>query len=223
MERKNCRTVEEVRIAYGLPKTSAGIRKAKRILHKLQNPEDFRVAPDRATMQSVVAEYNCDCFVFVLKAPRERHANIAIVSKEVFLRHCDKWLVPSTVTRGGEQKRDEAGKPCFRFRAEAMRRDLVGLLSPKKLDLEGRKWQSWIAYAQSRALRNNAGCYAETRVCALFGWRQIGELDRQNHMIHCDAVDAEGKTYEIKLETGYLTSQFWTPQHDWDTPPEDNN
>lgn len=213
MENRNIPTVEELLAILGLARTSANIRRCKQLRDKLLNPGRYKITADVDMMQKVINEYRCDYFVFVLKVPNAKYANVAIIPKSLFLAHAEEWLYPSTVI-SGDQKRDEAGKPCFRFNADVLRKDLK-LFIVAKLDLEGMTWKSWTKYAQTQGKRFNAGCYAEVKVCELFGWTQIGELDRQSHTIHCDAVDNEDKHYEIKLETGYITSQFWTKEHEW--------
>lgn len=213
MENRNFPTVEEIRLELGLPKNSANLALCRRLREKLINPEKFQIEATAEIMKKVINEYKCDSFAFVLKVPNAKYANVAIISKSLFLAHAEKWLYPSTVV-SGDQKRNEAGKPCFRFNADALRNDLQFFISGK-LDLEGMTWKSWIKYAQTQGKRLNAGCYGEVKVCELLGWKQIGELDRQSHTIHCDAIDKEGKHYEIKMETGYLTSQFWTKEHEW--------
>lgn len=209
----NIPTVEEIRLSRGLVKNSANLAICRRIREKLMTPEKFQLVPSAELMRRVIAEHNCDAFAFVLKVPNAKYANVAIIPKSLFLAHAEEWLYPSTVI-SGDQKRDEAGKPCFRFNADALRRDLQFFIVAK-LDLEGMTWKSWIKYAQTQGRRQNAGCYGEVKVCELLGWEQIGELDRQGHTIHCDARDAEAKHYEIKLETGYISSQFWTKEHEW--------
>lgn len=213
MENRNIPTIDELLTTLGLTKTSGNIRHCKQLRNKMLFPDSYKITADLETMRKVINEYRCNYFVFVLKVPHAKYAEIVIIPKSLFLAHAEKWLYPSTVV-SGDQKRDEAGKPCFRFNAEAMRKDLK-LFVVAKLDLEGMTWKSWVKYAQTQGKRFNAGCYGEVKVCELFGWEQIGELDRQSHTIHCDAVDKEGKHYEIKLETGYITSQFWTKNHEW--------
>lgn len=179
---------------------------------KRRNPEKFFVVDSTDMRRRVINEHACDHFVFVVKVPYAKYANIVKVSKAVMLRYADKALIPSTVGEG-EQKRDEAGKPCYRFNPAFIR---TCFAEPEKLDFHGKTWAAWVKEVRAYALRNNAGCEAEKQVCELYGWTQIGELDRKGHTAHCDAVDSNGIRYEIKLETGYIASQFWGTLHEWE-------
>jgi hypothetical protein len=178
---------------------------------KRRDGEKFAVIDSPETKKRVINEHACDNFIFVVKVPYAKYANIVKVSKAVMLRYADEILIPSTVNEG-EQKRDEAGKPCYRFNAEFIRGCFA---EPEKLDFHGKTWAAWCKEVRTYALRHNAGCAAEAQVCELYGWEQIGEIDRKGHTAHCDAIDADGIRYEIKLETGYIASQFWGTLHEW--------
>lgn len=179
---------------------------------KRRNPEKFFVIDSTEMRRRVINEHACDNFIFVVKVPYAKYANIVKVSKAVMLRYADEILIASTVNEG-EQKRDEAGKPCYRFNPAFIR---TCFAEPEKLDFHGKTWAAWVKEVRSYALRHNAGCAAEKQVCELFGWEQIGEIDRKGHTAHCDAIDADGIRYEIKLETGYIASQFWGTLHEWE-------
>lgn len=177
---------------------------------KRHNPEKFSVVDSLETKIRVINEHACENFVFVVKVPYAKYAKLVLVSKAMMLRYADVALIASTV-EAGEQKRSEAGKPCYRFNADFVRK----CAEIAKLDLDGKSWAAWCKAVRPNALRNNAGCAAEAQVCKLMSWKQIGELDRMGHTAHCDAVDASGVRYEIKLETGYISSQFWGNLHEW--------
>lgn len=177
---------------------------------KRNNPEKFSVIDSLETRIHVINEHACDGFVFIVKMPYAKYAKVVKLSKAMAIRYAESFLVASTVNEG-EQKRNEAGKPCYRFNAEFIRKCAeIG-----KLDFDGKSWAAWCKAVRPNALRNNAGCAAEKQVCELFGWEQIGELDRKGHTAHCDAIDPNGIRYEIKLETGYISSQFWGNLHEW--------
>lgn len=178
---------------------------------KRRNTGRFTVTDSTETRQRVIKEHACENFVFIVKVPYAKYARIVKVSKAMMLRYADVALYPSTVDEG-EQKRDESGKPCYRFNAEFIRKCIA---DEKKLDFHGKTWAAWCKAVREYATRHNAGCEAEKQVCELYGWTQIGEIDRKGHMAHCDAVDADGIRYEIKLETGYIASQFWSSMYDW--------
>lgn len=178
---------------------------------KRDNPEQFYIVDSPELKKRVINEHACDNFIFVVKVPYAKYAGIVKVSKAVMLRYADKALIASTVQEG-EQKRDEAGKPCYRFNPEFFRSCIA---EPEKLDFHGKTWTAWCKEVRTYALRHNAGCAAEAQVCELYGWTQIGELDRKGHTAHCDAIDDNGVRYEIKLETGYIASQFWGTLHEW--------
>lgn len=178
---------------------------------KRRNPERYTVTDSPETRRRVINEHACDEFVFIVKVPNARYAHVIKLSKAMLIRYADRALYPSTVGNG-EQKRDESGKPCYRFNAEFIRSCIP---EEKRLDFGGRTWAAWCKAVRAYATRHNAGCEAEKQVCELFGWTQIGEIDRKGHMAHCDAVDAGAIRYEIKLETGYIASQFWTGSHEW--------
>lgn len=178
---------------------------------KRENPEKYKLSDSLEIRQRVINEHACDTFTFVVKVPYAKYANIVKISKALMIRYAGRALVPSVVGEG-EQKRDESGKPCYRFNADFIRGCIP---DEKKLDFDGKTWNAWTKEVRKYALRGNAGCEAEKQVCDLFGWTQIGEIDRKGHMAHCDAVDANGVRYEIKLETGYIASQFWTDLHEW--------
>ena len=178
---------------------------------KRRNAEKFAVIDSTETKRRIINEHACDNFIFVVKVPHAKYANIVKVSKAVMLRYADKILYTSTVNEG-EQKRDEAGKPCYRFNTDFIRSCFA---EPEKLDFHGKTWAAWTKEVRLYAKRGNAGCEAEKQVCELYGWEQIGEIDRKGHTAHCDAVDPNGIRYEIKLETGYIASQFWGALHEW--------
>lgn len=179
---------------------------------KRENPEHYKLTDSLENRQKVIKEHACETFTFIVKVPYAKYANIVKVSKAIMLRYADRALIPSVVNEG-EQKRDESGKPCYRFNADFIR---ACIPDEKKLDFGGKTWNAWCKTVRMYATRGNAGCEAEKQVCNLFGWTQIGEIDRKGHMAHCDAVDADGMRYEIKMETGYIASQFWTDLHEWE-------
>ena len=87
---------------------------------KRNNPEQFYIVDSPELKKRVINEHACDQFTFIVKVPYAKYANIVKVSKSVMLRYADKALIASTVQEG-EQKRDEAGKPCYRFNPEFFR------------------------------------------------------------------------------------------------------
>lgn len=176
---------------------------------KRRNPEKYILTDSLALRRRIINEHKCEWFTFMVKVPNARYAKKVTMSKRLFAEMAELMLIPSIVA-AGTQKRNEAGKPCYRFNVEALRK-----MHGEKVDLGGKTWSAWCKAVKPEALRNNAGCAAETLICVQSGWTQIGEIDRQGHTRHCDAQTDNGD-HEIKLETGYITSQFWTALHEWE-------
>lgn len=179
--------------------------------------------------EAAIAQHACEGFYLMVKVPYREYAYGIYFTKEEFMELAWVLLKPSVVRAGGEFKREEAGKLCYRFNTDVLRAIALnrrrddreaeerGELIKPNVDIIqlGKSWKTWAEETRQTALRHNAGCGAEKMLCERFGWRQIGELDNQSHVHHCDAVDANGKRIEIKLENGYIRNQFWRKGWDW--------
>lgn len=182
-----------------------------------------------AEREGAISQHKCEGFYIMVKAAYRDYAYGLHFTKQELLDLAWVLLYPSRVRAGGEFKREEKGKLCYRFKVDVLRAIAInrrrddreaeerGELVTPTVDIIplGKSWKQWAEETRQTALRHNAGCGAEKMLCERFGWRQIGELDNQSHVHHCDAVDANGKQIEIKLENGYIRNQFWRKGWDW--------
>lgn len=167
--------------------------------------------------RAAISQHACESFFFMVKDPYRDHAIGIKLSKEQLLQMAGKILIPSTVKAGGEVKHGDVGKMCYRFNIEILRTIAKNMLEFGIADIIplGMSWKAWEEETRKTALRHNAGCGAEEMICARYGWKQIGESDGKDHTKHTDAVEADGKMVEIKLETGYLRDQYWRKDWGW--------
>lgn len=196
--------------------TSTNLKEAEKIIAYLQDSEAYSLDPKNVTlMKKVIGEYHCIGFWFVTCVPHAKYAKLVFIDKQTFINQCTNFLYPSTV-RDGEQKRDEGGKPCYRFKVEELRKQQIWSKGEEyTLDLQGMTFSAFCKKFRAEALRNNMGCYFETITAKKLGMLQIGEKDKLSHTHHTDLQDEKGLQYEVKLENGYITSQFWTALHAW--------
>lgn len=200
--------------------TTAEYRYIQRQADKLRNPRKYILTDTLALRQQVIMQHKCNDFTILCKVPHATYGKLVFVSKELLCRYANDLLIPSYINAGG-QKRNETCKPCYRFNIPTIRK-MCNMT--QIVDFGGMTWASWTKWCSTHALRGNAGCEAERRICELMHWEQIGEIDNQSHINHCDALRREtGTQVEIKLETGYMTNQFWTALYEWyDNPPKIN-
>lgn len=198
----------------GLSENSANIKTATRAQEFVNNSEDYNLHDSIDLRRRVIAEYHCKGFYFVTSVPYAEYAVVVYISKEMLLQYASEYLRPSIV-QNGEMKRDEAGKPCYRFNLEALRREQA-LSKVCVIDFQGMSWTAFCKKFRKIALRNNIGCYFESLLAEKLGYKDIGEIDRLSHTHHTDLLDeATGEQYEVKVENGYISSQFWTALHEW--------
>lgn len=196
--------------------TSADFKELNRINNFLREPEKYAICPNEENFLRVIAEHHGNMFVVVLRVPYAKEAILLKLRKQDM-----RLLVPfvyTSVVEQGKQKRDESGKCCYRLNAQALRdwvRNGAGALFSEKISLDGQTWQSFANNVKPTARRNNLGCAFEEWLCKKLEWQQIGEKDRRGHNSHNDAIDQAGNEWEIKLESGYFSSQFITKLHYW--------
>ena len=130
---------------------------------KRHNPEKYILTDSLALRRRIINEHKCEWFTFMVKVPNARYAKKVTMSKRLFAEMAELMLIPSIVA-AGTQKRNEAGKPCYRFNVEALRK-----MHGEKVDLGGKTWSAWCKAVKPEALRNNAGCAAETLICVQSG------------------------------------------------------
>lgn len=197
--------------------TSNNLESAEKILKFLNDPENYNLDPNSVDlMKRVIQEYYCSGFWFVTSVPFAKYAKLVFLDKQTFINNCEKFLYASTVKDSAIQKRDESGKPCYRFNIEELRKLQIWSIGEEyTLDLQGMTFTAFCKKFRAEALRQNMGCFFETMTSRKLGMEQIGEKDKLSHTHHTDLQDANGIQYEVKLENGYITSQFWSGLHAW--------
>ena len=140
----------------------------------------------------------------------------------------------STTDDEGEisRKGNAYGKPCIRFKLDALRQD-APLLEIARVEIPGnsvqsglvreyRRLRSWSNYepearniAYARYGYANAGLWLEGQLSDQLKMQDIGERDRQSHCHHTDLQDVLGKQHEVKLASGWLSSQFFRVGDTW--------
>ena len=168
----------------------------------------------------------------------------------MLVRYADKYLEIAKGARGyvcngtgrvsvtddeGEisRKGNAYGKPCLRFRLDALRQD-APLLEIARVEIPGnsvqsgfvreykrlRSWSNYepearrIAYARYGYM--NAGLWLEGQLSDQLKMVDIGENDRQSHCHHTDLRDVLGNQHEVKLASGWLSSQFFRVGDTWE-------
>ena len=125
------------------------------------------------------------------------------------------------------------GKPCLRFKLDVLRQD-APLLEVARVEIPGnsvqngfvreyRRLRSWSNYepeARSIAYKRygyaNAGLWLEGQLSDQLKMVDIGEVDRQSHCHHTDLWDTMGQQHEVKLASGWLSSQFFRVGDTWE-------
>lgn len=131
------------------------------------------------------------------------------------------------------RKGNAFGKPCIRFNLGALRAD-AGLLEITRVEIPGnsvqsgfvreyKRLRSWSNYepearriAYTRYGYMNAGLWLEGQLSDQLKMEDIGECDRQSHCHHTDLRDAMGQQHEVKLASGWLSSQFFHVGDTWE-------
>lgn len=182
--------------------------------------------------------------------PQRNYLSVIRINKEMLVRYADKYLEVGKGARayvcngtgrvsvaddGGEisRKGNAYGKPCVRFRLNALRQD-APLLEVARVGIPGnsvqngfvreyRRLRSWSNYepearriAYTRYGYMNAGLWLEGQLSDQLKMVDIGEVDRQSHCHHTDLKDAMGQQHEVKLASGWLSSQFFRVGDTWE-------
>lgn len=131
------------------------------------------------------------------------------------------------------RKGNAYGKPCLRFRLDILRADaplleIARVLIPGNSVQSGfvreykrlRSWSNYEPEARSIAYSvygyYNAGLWLENELSNLLKMTDVGERDRMSHCNHTDLQDALGAQHEVKLASGWLSSQFFRVGDVWE-------
>ena len=210
----------------------------------------MKVKKSADTIRKIVKEYHCDTFIIGVPQPQRNYLSVLRISKEMLVRYADKYLEIGKGARAyvcngtgrvtfsddeGEisRKGNAYGKPCVRFRLDALRAD-APLLEIARVIIPGnsvqsgfvreyRRLRSWSNYepeARSIAYKRygyaNAGLWLEGQLSDQLKMADIGECDRQSHCHHTDLRDVLGNQHEVKLASGWLSSQFFRVGDTWE-------
>lgn len=210
--------VDTILRKFNLRLTKENIDICKRAQRFVNDPKSFDLSAGRATMEQVIKEYKCVGFWFVTCVPYAKYVKLVFISKKEMLRYCTDILRPSTID-SGNQKRDEGGKPCYRFNRDFLRKQQPFWVGKEyTIDLQNMTYSAFCKAFREDALRRNMGCMFETLTAKQLGKKQIGENDKLSHLAHTDLQewDNDEIQYEVKLENGYITSHMWTVLHQWE-------
>lgn len=199
------------------------------------------------TMKKIIKEYNCSSFLIGVPQPQRNYLSVVRINKEMLIRYAERYLeigkgarayVCNGTGRVSDDNSDTCrkgkayGKPCLRFKLDALRQD-VGLLEVARVIIPGnsvqsgfvreyRRLRSWSNYepeARNIAYRvygyANAGLWLENQLSEQLQMIDIGECDRQSHCHHTDLRDVLNHQHEVKLANGWLTSQFFHTGDVW--------
>lgn len=208
------------------------------------------IARNTETFKKIVSEYNCSTFIIGIPIRQANYLSIIHISKEMLIRYVDRYLEigkgarayvcngtgrVSTVDDEGDvsRKGNAYGKPCLRFKLDALRADaplleIARVLIPGNSVQSGfvreykrlRSWSNYEPEARSIAYSvygyYNAGLWLENELSNLLKMTDIGERDRMSHCNHTDLQDALGAQHEVKLASGWLSSQFFRVGDVWE-------
>lgn len=201
-------------------------------------------------MRQIVKEYNCHTFLIGVPIRQANYLSVVRISRDMLIRYADRYLEVAKGAKGyvcngtgrmtfmdddGETSRkgNAYGKPCLRFRLDALRQD-APLLEIARVSIPGnsvqsglvreyRRLRSWSNYEpEARAIAYqrygyyNAGLWLEGQLSDQLGMADIGENDRQSHCHHTDLLDALNVQHEVKLASGWLSSQFFRVGDVWE-------
>lgn len=208
----------------------------------------MKIKKNIETMRRIVSEYNCDSFLIGVPIRQANYLSILRISKEMLVRYADKYLeiahgARAYVCNGTGRVSDDVsdtcrkgnafGKPCLRFKLDALRADaplleIARVLIPGNSVQSGfvreyRRFRSWSNYepearelAYKRYGYHNAGLWLEGQLSDQLKMVDIGENDRQSHCHHTDLRDVLGAQHEVKLASGWLSSQFFRVGDTWE-------
>lgn len=217
---------------------------------KQKGRENMKIKKNVDTFRKIIKEYNCDSFIIGVPVRQANYLSIVRISKDMLIRYADKYLEVARGARGyvcngtgrvsitddeGEisRKGNAYGKPCIRFKLDALRQD-APLLEIARVEIPGnsvqsgfvreykrlRSWSNYepearrIAYARYGYM--NAGLWLEGQLSDQLKMVDIGENDRQSHCHHTDLRDVLGQQHEVKLASGWLSSQFFRVGDTWE-------
>ena len=210
----------------------------------------MKISKSVETMQKIVKEYNCNSFIIGVPIRQANYLSVVRISKDMLIRYADKYLeiargarayvcngtgrVSTTDDEGEISRKGNAyGKPCLRFRLDALRQD-APLLEIARVEIPGnsvqngfvreykrlRSWSNYEPEARSIAYRvygyANAGLWLENQLANQLKMTDVGENDHQSHCHHTDLQDAMGQQHEVKLASGWLSSQFFRVGDTWE-------
>lgn len=210
----------------------------------------MKITKSVETMQKIVKEYNCTSFIIGVPIRQANYLSVIRISKDMLIRYADKYLEIAKGARAyvcngtgrvsvtdddGEisRKGNAFGKPCIRFKLDALRAD-APLLEIARVEIPGnsvqsgfvreyKRLRSWSNYepearniAYARYGYHNAGLWLEGQLSDQLKMVDIGENDRQSHCHHTDLKDAIGQQHEVKLASGWLSSQFFRVGDTWE-------
>ena len=210
----------------------------------------MKITKSVETMQKIVKEYHCDTFIIGVPIRQANYLSVIRISKDMLIRYADKYLeiargarayvcngtgrVSVTDDEGEISRKGNAyGKPCIRFKLDALRQD-APLLEIARVEIPGnsvqsglvreyRRLRSWSNYepearsiAYARYGYYNAGLWLEGQLSDQLKMVDIGECDKQSHCHHTDLRDVLGNQHEVKLASGWLSSQFFRVGDTWE-------
>lgn len=206
-----------VRLYRGKVSTTKEKRLLERANDFLKNPDAYAVSVEHYRTQCI-REHHCTMFGIQMPTADRAHTYVVLgYDKRAFEYALKYYAVPSVATNGERQKRDEEGKPVLRFTPELCKALKKSLLhSEAHVIRYPNARDTYTSFAKSlRPVFGDAGKGFEKYTCEQLGWQQIGNIDRRSHVAHCDAIDLDGREWELKLQNGYISCQFSSPFYYW--------
>lgn len=206
-----------LKLYAGKARTSKEMRLVQRANDFLRNPDAYAVTVEHYRDQCI-REHHCQMFgLQVPTADRAHDYTLLGYDKATFEFVLRYYAVPSVATDGARQKRDEEGKPVLRFTPAACRELKKSLLHSEAhiIKYPERRYTFTSFCNALRPVFGDAGKGFEKYTCDQLGWQQIGNIDRRSHVAHCDAIDPQGREWELKLQNAYISCQFSSPFYYW--------
>lgn len=206
-----------LKLYSGKAKTSKEMRLVQRANDFLRNPDAYGVTVEHYREQCI-REHHCSMFGLQVPTADRAHSYVVLgYDKRTFDFVLKYYARPSVATDGERQKRDEAGKPVLRFTPESCKALKKSLLHGESYIINyPEKRDTFTSFAKSlRPVFGDAGKGFEKYTCDKLGWIQIGNVDRRSHVAHCDAIDPDGREWELKLQNAYISCQFSSPFYYW--------
>lgn len=206
-----------LKLYSGKARTSKEMRLVQRANDFLRNPDAYAVSVEHYRAQCI-REHHCEMFGIQMPTADRAHTYVVLgYDKRAFEFALKYYAVPSVATDGERQKRDEEGKPVLRFTAEKCKELRKSLLhSEAHVIRYPERRYTFTSFAKSlRPVFGDAGKGFEAFTCQALGWTQIGNIDRRSHVAHCDAIDQNGREWELKLQNAYISCQFSSPFYYW--------